>query len=141
MESDLLHFTGVDDQDRLPVFTSAPALRAALLENPEWQQLNVLEVDGGELYTNRDPDVALVINPFSTETFELPARQPTHLTPQARKASDNSRGPMRRRRSSDEARKAITKKATARKAVAKKATSHSAAGKKAARRGARTRRR
>jgi tetratricopeptide (TPR) repeat protein len=77
-ESDLLHFTVEDetgtDVTMLPVFTSASALRSGLLRNPEWQELSALEVDGEALLTNIDDDVAVVINPWTSQEFLLPSR-------------------------------------------------------------------
>jgi HEAT repeat protein len=72
-EADLLHFT-VDDSDDegktverilLPVFTRPEIMRDALLRNPEWQVLDVLEINGGELLRNVDDDVSVVVNPWS----------------------------------------------------------------------------
>ena len=86
-EADLLHFS-IDDSEgveqvMLPVFTSPAILRPALLRNPEWQALSVLEIDGGDLWTNIDEDVILVINPWSRLEFQLPKNAlnsgaPTH---------------------------------------------------------------
>ena len=76
-ESDLLHFS-VDDSDGhertyLPLFTRLDAMRSALLRNPEWQSLSVLELNGGDVITHRDPDVALVVNPWSDLEWQLDA--------------------------------------------------------------------
>jgi len=73
-ESDLLHFT-VDldgsDQVLLPVFTQPALMRQALLRNPDWQTLSVLEVHGRALYENIADDVTVVINPWSRLEFQL----------------------------------------------------------------------
>jgi hypothetical protein len=77
-ESDLLHFE-IDENDEtsvmLPVFTNADDLRAALKRNEDWQSLKVLEIDGGALLRARDPDVSVVVNPWSETTeFQVPPR-------------------------------------------------------------------
>ena len=73
--SDLLHFTvdgpGGPDLVMLPVFTRPDAMREALLRNPEWQALSVLEVNGGALLDNIEPDVTVVVNPWTPEEFML----------------------------------------------------------------------
>jgi len=75
-ESDLLHFTIDDAQgvDRvmLPAFTNPAIMKAALLRNPEWQTLSVLQIDGRALWENIDKNVILVINPWSRLEFQLP---------------------------------------------------------------------
>ena len=75
-ESDLLHFT-IDDSKgiervMLPVFTRPDIMREALLRNPDWQTLSVLEVDGKALLENVDSDVIIVINPWSRLEFQIP---------------------------------------------------------------------
>lgn len=80
-ESDLLHFN-LDNEmgtevTMLPVFTNASALRSALLRNPDWQELSVLEVDGEALLTNVDDDVTVIINPWTDQEFQLPSRLAT----------------------------------------------------------------
>jgi hypothetical protein len=60
-ESNILHFT-IDDADgrertMMPVFTRSDALESAVRRNPDWQDLSVLEVNGGGLLANRDSDV------------------------------------------------------------------------------------
>jgi hypothetical protein len=77
-ESDLLHFV-IDDADTevtlLPVFTNPTAMREALIRNPEWQSLSVLQINGGALLDNVDPDVTIVINPWTDLEYQLPPRQ------------------------------------------------------------------
>ena len=77
-ESDLLHFT-VDEgqgQERiyLPLFTRPDVMRQALLRNPDWQELSILEVNGGVLIGNRDDDVTLVVDPWSKYEWQLDPR-------------------------------------------------------------------
>ena len=73
-ESDILHFT-VDDHGEelvmMPVFTNAKDMREALVKNEDWQEFSVLLVSGGALLDNRDPDVTLVIDPWSELEFQL----------------------------------------------------------------------
>jgi hypothetical protein len=74
-ESDLLHFTAVregEEHTYLPVFTGADALRRALERNPDWQAQSVLEIHAGDLVKARDPDVTLVVDPWSSKSFEVP---------------------------------------------------------------------
>jgi hypothetical protein len=75
-ESDLLHFTmdmeDGSEQTYLPVFTRIEPMQDALLRNPEWQELSVLEVNGGALLDNIDSDVRVVINPWGPDEFVLP---------------------------------------------------------------------
>ena len=77
-ESDLLHFT-IDDaagveRVMLPVFTRPDIMKEALLRNPEWQTLSVLQIGGSALLENVDDDVTIVINPWSRLEFQIPAR-------------------------------------------------------------------
>ncbi len=79
-QSDVLHFT-IDDPSgaemtMLPVYTRAEIMRESLLRNPEWQTLGVLEIEASALADNVDPDVAIVINPWSPLEFQFPARDP-----------------------------------------------------------------
>ncbi len=84
-ESDLLHFA-IDDpggeRTLLPVFTRPDIMREALLRNPEWQTLSVLQVNGKALLENVDNDVIIVINPWSRLEFQIPARDGTVTTKQ-----------------------------------------------------------
>lgn len=78
-ESDLLHFT-VDDAKgvervMLPVFTRPDIMKEALLRNPDWQTLSVLQVNGRALLDNVDDDVIIVINPWSRLEFQLPPKE------------------------------------------------------------------
>ena len=73
--SDLLHFT-IDSDDgtvltMLPIFTRGDTLRVALLRNPEWQALSVLEINGRALLDNIDTDVNVVVNPWTSSEFVL----------------------------------------------------------------------
>jgi hypothetical protein len=75
-ESDLLHFT-VDDPDgtekvMLPLFSAPDYMAVPLQRNPEWQSMSVLQLDGDETLRNVDPDVTVVINPWSRLEFQLP---------------------------------------------------------------------
>lgn len=77
-ESDLLHFA-IDDPNgvervMLPVFTRPDIMREALMRNPEWQQLSVLQVNGQALLENVDDEVIVVINPWSRLEFQIPSR-------------------------------------------------------------------
>lgn len=78
-ESDILHFTIDESQGvertYMPLFTRADVMRKSLLRNPGWQELSILEVNGGDLIVNRDADVTLVINPWSKLEFQLGPRQ------------------------------------------------------------------
>jgi hypothetical protein len=75
-ESDILHFTINDPEGKeknfMPLFTRYDVMRSALLRNPDWQSLSVLEVNGGALILNRGPDVTLVINPWSKLEWQWP---------------------------------------------------------------------
>jgi hypothetical protein len=74
-ESDLLHFTvDSDGQERvmLPVFTRSDLMSEALARNPNWGSLSVLELDGEDLLRAYDPDVTLVLNPWSSLEFQIP---------------------------------------------------------------------
>jgi tetratricopeptide (TPR) repeat protein len=76
-ESDLLHFTigeGTNEHTLLPVFTQPSIMRRALIRNPEWQTLSVLQLSGRALFDNVDDDVAIVINPWSRLEYQLPRR-------------------------------------------------------------------
>jgi hypothetical protein len=44
-----------------PVFTNPAAIREALIHNPEWQRLSLLQINSGALLDN--VDVTVVINP------------------------------------------------------------------------------
>ena len=74
-EGDLLHFTRDDDAgaevDLLPVFTNLTTMREALIRNPEWQTLSVLQISGGALLDNVDDDVTIVINPWTDLEYQL----------------------------------------------------------------------
>jgi hypothetical protein len=74
-ESNILHFRIDDDDGKeqmlAPIFTRADVLRNALMRNPDWQTLAVLEVNGGDLLENLDGDVILVIDPWSRFEFRL----------------------------------------------------------------------
>jgi hypothetical protein len=79
-DSDLLHFT-IDDSDghevvMLPVFTRLGPMRDALLRNPEWQALSVLQVAGRDLLENVDDDVIIVVNPWSELEYQVPLSAP-----------------------------------------------------------------
>ncbi len=80
-DSDLLHFTIDDAQGvervMLPVFTQPAIMREALLRNPDWQTLSVLEMEGAALLENIDDDVIVVINPWSSLEFQIPSREMT----------------------------------------------------------------
>lgn len=74
-QSDLLHFA-IDDDDgtelvMLPIFTRSEIMQDALLRNPDWQALSVLEVNGRALLDNIDSDVNVVVNPWSPGEFVL----------------------------------------------------------------------
>jgi prevent-host-death family protein len=56
----------------MPVFTSVEGLRAALGQNPSWQSLDVLELNGKGLVDNVDPDVTIAIDPWSSDEFLVP---------------------------------------------------------------------
>jgi hypothetical protein len=74
-ESDVLHFEVEEDgktSTMMPLFTQADVLRDALLRNPEWQTVSVLEMNGGDLLDNRDGDVTLVLNPWSPQEYQIP---------------------------------------------------------------------
>jgi Tfp pilus assembly protein PilF len=74
-ESDVLHFTVQDEEGKetvlLPVFTQPQLMRRALLQNPQWQALSVLELNGRDLYMHVGPDVSIVINPWTRLQFVL----------------------------------------------------------------------
>ena len=54
------------------VFTRIDIIKGALQENPEWQSLAVLQVQGKALLENLDKDVTIVINPWSDLEYQLP---------------------------------------------------------------------
>jgi antitoxin (DNA-binding transcriptional repressor) of toxin-antitoxin stability system len=56
----------------MPVFTSVDVLRSVLLRNPDWQSLDILQVNGRELAQNVDPDVTIIIDPWSDLEFRIP---------------------------------------------------------------------
>jgi antitoxin (DNA-binding transcriptional repressor) of toxin-antitoxin stability system len=56
----------------MPVFTRVDVLREALIRNPSWQSLAVLRLSGKELVLNVDPDVTIVIDPWSDREFRVP---------------------------------------------------------------------
>jgi tetratricopeptide (TPR) repeat protein len=82
--SDLLHFT-VDDTDGqerayMPLFTRFDVMHDALVRNPSWFGLAVLEVEAQALMSNIDDDVTAVLNPWSVLEVALspvPEPQPT----------------------------------------------------------------
>jgi SseB protein N-terminal domain len=82
-ESDLLHFA-VDDKVSggeivmLPVFTGLEPMQAALLRNPDWQTLSVLEVNGAAVADNVDPEVHIVVDPWTEGEHQFPSRAETH---------------------------------------------------------------
>jgi hypothetical protein len=49
-------------------------MRSAVLRNPEWASVSVLEVAGGDLFDNVDEDVTIVVNPWSRLEYHLPRR-------------------------------------------------------------------
>jgi len=73
-QSDLLHFTaGADGAEFLPVFTRMPALTTGLAKGgPMWWSLSVLSIEGGALLDNVDPDVTIVINPWTWLEYQIP---------------------------------------------------------------------
>jgi hypothetical protein len=75
-ESDLLHFTIDDDRGKeivlLPLFSAPDLMVNALQRNTEWQTLSILQIDGDDIQKNADPDVYLVINPWTRLEFQLP---------------------------------------------------------------------
>lgn len=74
-KSDLIHFSTESDEDHrvlLPVFTNVDILRDALIRNPHWQEVPVLEIDGGKILNERDSDVTLVVDPWSELEFQIP---------------------------------------------------------------------
>jgi antitoxin (DNA-binding transcriptional repressor) of toxin-antitoxin stability system len=56
----------------LPVFTRLEIMRSALLRNPAWQSLDVLQVKGKELVHTVDSDVTIIIDPASEQEFRVP---------------------------------------------------------------------
>lgn len=56
----------------MPVFTAVDVLRDALIRVPEWRSLSILEVNGLELIRNVDPDVTIVVDPWSDLEFHIP---------------------------------------------------------------------
>ena len=76
-ESVLLHLTigeGDDERVILPVFTGIEAIQIALLRNPDWRSLSVLSINGAALIDVVDPDVHIVIDPWTEREFQLPSR-------------------------------------------------------------------
>jgi hypothetical protein len=71
-ESDLLHYAEDDDTVALPVFTNPGLMAEPLRENPDWQTLSVLELNGKDLLDAVDDDVTIVINPQSDAEWRIP---------------------------------------------------------------------
>jgi prevent-host-death family protein len=75
-ESDIVTYAiEGDDGQRgvmLPVFTRADVLRSALIREPDWQTLAIFQLNGKELVQNVDPDVTIVIDPWSDLEFHVP---------------------------------------------------------------------
>ncbi len=72
---DILHYT-IDDESgkesvMLPAFTSADALRQALIVNDEWRAQNVLHVQGGELLPLLQADVTVIVDPWTHLEFRF----------------------------------------------------------------------
>lgn len=78
-ESDLLYFKAdVDGQEQvfLPVFTRMPALMTGLAKGgPMWWTLQILAVEGSALMDSVDPNVTIVINPWTWLEYQLPPRE------------------------------------------------------------------
>lgn len=75
-ESDLLHFT-IDDEAGteivlLPIFTTLSRIQPAIIMNPSWSLLSVLQLDGAALLQNIDDEVHVAINPWTDLEFRLP---------------------------------------------------------------------
>jgi PHD/YefM family antitoxin component YafN of YafNO toxin-antitoxin module len=75
-ESDIVTYAIEDDDGQggvmLPVFTRVDVLRSALIRNTDWQSLAILQLNGKELIQNVDPDVTIVVNPWSDREFRVP---------------------------------------------------------------------
>jgi hypothetical protein len=80
-EADLLHFEVEAGSVLLPVFSNSDDMRNALVQNPDWQTTNVLEIAGGALLASRDPGVTIVINPWSSSEFLVPPEGDTNGSP------------------------------------------------------------
>jgi prevent-host-death family protein len=81
-ESNIVTYSMVDDGRSavlMPVFTNVEALRSALTSKAEWQSLSVLQVSGNALVENVDPDVTLVIDPWSDLEFHVPPMESRRL--------------------------------------------------------------
>jgi prevent-host-death family protein len=74
--SDVVTYVASDEEGSesiaMPVFTDVAELRAALLQNPRWQSLQVLPLSGRGLIENIDPDVTIAIDPWSSSEFKVP---------------------------------------------------------------------
>lgn len=87
-DSDIVTYVG-DHEDgyamvMMPVFTSVDELRSALIRNPDWQSLDILELSGRGLIENVDPDVTIVVDPWSAGEFRvLPTKHRTLPTERA----------------------------------------------------------
>jgi prevent-host-death family protein len=62
----------VPDAVLLPVFTGLDALRSALAHQPEWLSLAVFQLNGRELVQQVDPDLTIVVDPWSELEFSVP---------------------------------------------------------------------
>jgi prevent-host-death family protein len=73
-ESDIVTYPGDDPGSvvMMPVFTAVELLRDALIRVSEWQSLSILQVNGQELVHNVDPDVTIVVDPWSDLEFHIP---------------------------------------------------------------------
>jgi hypothetical protein len=84
-ESDVLHFS-IDEEGKervmLPVFTRPEIIRDALLKNPEWQTLSVLLINGKSLLDSADPEVTVVVNPWSDMEYQIPVAGAVDKKPQ-----------------------------------------------------------
>jgi hypothetical protein len=61
----------------LPVFTSFNHIQTALLRNPDWQTLSILQLNGEELDANVGDEVHIVIDPWTTDEYQLESKEKT----------------------------------------------------------------
>jgi|ERR1700730_3284249 len=78
--SDVLHLTMRGESGTetvmLPAFSHTAAIAEAISRNPEWANLAVLEVQGGNLLDNIGEDVIVVIDPWTSGQVQIPGLLP-----------------------------------------------------------------
>jgi len=87
--ADILHITTVEvgnEYEVLPIFTDPGLALKAKADEPEWESLQILLVNGGALLKAEDATGMLLINPGSDSEFKLPVSSGTDELPEGRAA-------------------------------------------------------